>query len=259
MRIVVCVKTVPGSVLEMRLDRTTQRLVRTGRFTLSSLDRHAVEAAARLKSANSGAEAIAIAMAPSAGTPALREALSVGIDRAVLIADSRLEGSDMLATSRVLAAAIARESPDIVLWGPQSDDGGGSMLWAAVAERLALPAVSQAVELELTDGVVVARRQTEHGYETLRSPLPVLVSVGTAVNQPRLASVKGKVAARGKPIQLVNLETLGLAPDAVGVTGSRTTVLATGKPPERPPAIVFRDVDEPTEQIFAYLSAKGLV
>ena len=96
----------------------------------------------------------------------------MGADRAVLVSDEGAAGSDLVATSRVLAKALERESADLVLFGQQSSDSDGAVLWAAVAERLRLPMVSQASELEVGDGKATVKRQTEFGYDRIEAPLP---------------------------------------------------------------------------------------
>ena len=114
----------------------------------------------------------------------------------MLVSDPGAVGSDLVATSRVLAAALGREQADLVLFGQQTIDGGGAVLWAAVAERLALPAISQATELTVQDGSVRVTRQTEFGDDVIESPLPAVVSVSDAINEPRYASLRGMMGAK---------------------------------------------------------------
>src|SRR5262249_23069618 len=150
---------------------------RSGDLALSEYDTHAVEEALRLRDAAGDGEVGILSMGPPKAMDALRKALAMGADRAVLVADDALAGADLLTTSKALAAALAAWAPALVLFGQQSAAGTGACLWAAVAERLALPVVSQAAELTVADGTVTARRQTEFGYETLRAPLPAVVAV----------------------------------------------------------------------------------
>jgi electron transfer flavoprotein beta subunit len=105
----------------------------------------------------------------------------MGADRAVLVSDDAAAGSDLLATGRVLAAALERERPDLVLFGQQSSDSDGAVLWATVADRLRLPVISQAAELAVADGKATVKRQTEFGYERIEAPLPAVI----AVSRPR--------------------------------------------------------------------------
>ncbi len=119
----------------------------------------------------------------------------------------------------MLAAAITRESPDLVLLGQQAGDSDGAVLWAALADRLQLPLVSQAASLELGAGTVKSKRQTEYGYDVLEAPLPALVAVSDAINQPRYPSLKGIMGAKKKPTDTVTLADLGIAADDAGAGG----------------------------------------
>src|ERR1700674_1022571 len=145
MKIAVCVKAVPA--VGARIDPAGKRLDRSGDLVLSEYDTHAVEEALRLREAGSDGEVVVVSMGPARAADALRKALAMGADRSVLVTDSALEGADLVATSKALAGALAREGADLVLFGQQSADGNGACLWAAVAERLRLPVISQASEL----------------------------------------------------------------------------------------------------------------
>ena len=138
-------------------------------------------------------------MGPERAMDALRKALAMGADRAVLITDSALEGADLLGTAKALAGALEQESADLVLFGQQSADGGGACLWAAVAERLRQPVVSQVSELTVDGGSLTGKRQTEYGYDTIRAPLPAVVAVSDSINTPRYPSLKGIMGAKKKP------------------------------------------------------------
>ena len=133
----------------MRPDAST--LDRTGPGELNATDKNAIEEALRLKEGGD-AEVVLVTMGPAAATESLRTGLGMGADRAVLVDDDAVAGSDLVATSRVLAGVLEREAADLVLFGQQTSDGGGAVLWAAVAERLAVPFVSQANKLTLGDG-----------------------------------------------------------------------------------------------------------
>src|SRR5262249_8066711 len=145
MKVAVCVKQVPESA-SPRLDSTTKRLDRSGEGALNRFDANAVEEALRLKERTGDVDVVVVSLGPEAAA-ALGKALAMGADRALLIADEAAAGSDLVATSFALARALERESPDVVLFGQQASDSDGAVLWAAVAERLRLPLVSQAAEL----------------------------------------------------------------------------------------------------------------
>ena len=256
MKIAVCVKHVPTGTLRMRPDTGT--LDRSGPGELNATDKNAIEEALRLKEGGD-AEVVLVTMGPAAATESLRTGLAMGADRAVLVDDDAVAGSDLVATSRVLAGVLERETPDLVLFGQQTSDGGGAVLWAAVAERLQRPFVSQATKLDVGDGVVVVERETEVGNDTIEAALPAVVAVSDALNEPRYTSLKGMMAAKKKPLDTLTASDLGLAGDAVGVNGSQTVVLTTGAPPARPGAVTIEDDGSAAQAIFDYLAERELV
>jgi electron transfer flavoprotein beta subunit len=253
MKIAVCVKAVPDASGGRRLDPGSKRLDRSGEPTLSDYDTHPVEEALKLKEAAGEGEVIVVSMGPARAMDALRKALAMGADRAVLVSDDALEGSDLLGTAKALAGALAKESPDLVLFGQQSADGDGACLWAAVAERLRRPTISQASELTVSGGSVTGKRQTEFGYDTIRAPLPAVVAVADSINTPRYPSLKGIMGAKRKP-----QETLTAA-DVGGAEEPKTTVLAINPPPARGEARRIEDDGSAAEQIVEYLVEKRLI
>ncbi len=264
MRIAACVKVIPEEPIWLkgnhRLDPGTFRLARDGRPLLSPLDRHAVEEALRLREAAGEGEVVVVSMAPAAAVDALRSALAMGADRALLLADEALAGSDLLVTSRVLARALEQESPELVLFGPQGEDSNGAVLWAAVAERLRLPVVSKAARVEVAGALVRVERQTEHGFDAIEAPLPCVVGVAASINQPRYAAPRGVLAAKTKPVRVLALADLGLAPGDAGEAGSATEVRALGDPPRRPEAHLIRaDGAGAAEQLLAYLTERAVL
>src|SRR5512133_4093557 len=172
MRIAVCVKHVPEG--PSRLDPSTKRLDRSGEGALNHFDANAVEEALRLKG-DSETEVVAVSLGPQQALDSLRKALAMGADRAVLVSDDAAAGSDLVATSRLLAAALEKEDADLVLFGQQASDADGAVLWAAVAERLGRPVISQAAELKLDGETAHVKRQTEHGYDVIETALPAVV------------------------------------------------------------------------------------
>src|SRR6266508_2828649 len=159
MKIAVCVKQVPEG--HRRIDPVSKRLDRSGEGALNPFDAHAVEEALRLKEATGEGEIVLLSMGPPKAQDALRKALAMGADRAVLVSDDAAAGADLVATSYALAKALEREGADLILFGQQANDSDGAVLWAAVADRLRLPVVSQAAEVTHADGKVTVKRQTE--------------------------------------------------------------------------------------------------
>src|SRR5436305_7935015 len=184
MKIAVCVKQVPEGAA-LRMDPASKRLDRSGEGALNHFDANAVEEALRLKEKSGEAEVVVVSLGPAGAADALRKALAMGADRAVLVSDDGAAGSDLVATSRALAAALERESSDLVLFGQQSSDSDGAVLWAAVADRLRLPLVSQAAELTVGDGTATVKRQTELGYDRISAPLPAVICVPDGISEPR--------------------------------------------------------------------------
>src|SRR5258708_9310650 len=160
MKIAVCVKHVPEG--HSRLDPSSKRLDRSGEGALNHCDANAVEEALRLKG-DSDTEVVVVSLGPAKAADSLRKALAMGADRAVLVTDDAAAGSDLLATSKVLAKTLERENADLVLFGQQASHADGAVLWAAVAERLRRPVVSQAAELSIAGGPAPVSRQTASG------------------------------------------------------------------------------------------------
>jgi electron transfer flavoprotein beta subunit len=254
MKIAVCVKAVPDAAAGRRIDPATNRIDRSVELAISDFDTYAVEEALRLKEAVGGdGEVVVISMGPEKAMDALRKALAMGADRAVLISDSALEGADLLGTARALAGAIEQESADLVLFGQQSADGGGACLWSAVAERLRQPVISQVSELTNEGGSVTGKRQTEFGYDTIRAPLPAVIAVSDSINTPRYPSLKGIMGAKKKP-----QDTLSAA-DVGGAAAAGTTVTALSPPPARGEARKIEDDGSAADQIVEFLAEKRLV
>jgi electron transfer flavoprotein beta subunit len=175
------------------------------------------------------------------------------------VSDDEAAGSDLVATSRALAAALEREGADLVLFGQQANDSDGAVLWAAVADRLQRPLMSQVAELEHQDGKVRGKRQTEFGYDVIEAPLPAVVAVSDAINEPRYPSLKGIMGAKKKPQETVSLGDLGVSADEVGEAGSRTEVYALGDPPARGDTIKIEDDGSGAEKVLAFLQEKKVL
>jgi electron transfer flavoprotein beta subunit len=258
MKIAVCVKQVPDATVHKRIDPATKRLDRSGEAALNPTDLNAVEEALRIKEAQGG-EVVLVSMGPEKAVDSLRKALAMGADRAVLVSDESAAGSDLLATARALAGALERESADLVLFGQASGDGDGAILWAAVAERLRRPVISQVASLTAEAGSVTGKRQTEHGYDVISAPLPAVVAVSDAINEPRYPSLKGIMGAKTKPQETVSIQDLGLAAEVVGEPGSRTTVLEIGSPPSRGETITIEDDGSAAQKILDLVVERKLI
>ena len=252
MKIAVCVKQVPEG--SRRIDPETKRLDRSGEGALNPFDANAVEEALRLKDAGGDGEVVLVSLGPAKAQDALRKALAMGADRAVLVSDDAAVGADLVATSAALAKALERESADVILFGQQANDSDGAVLWAAVADRLRLPVISQAAEVTHADGKLTVKRQTEFGYDVIEAPVPAVIAVSAAINEPRYPSLKGIMGAKSKPQETVSLSDLG-----VDGLESRTEVYALGDPPARGDSKKIEDDGNAAQAIVDFLAEKRLV
>ena len=258
MRIAVCVKQVPDATVHKRIDPVTKRVDRSGEAALNATDLNAVEEALRIKEAQGG-EVILVSLGPEKAAESLRKALAMGADRALLVADEAAAGSDLRGTSHALAKALERVEADLVLFGQASSDGDGAVLGAAVADRLRRPVISQVASLRVDDTSVVGKRQTEHGYDLISAPLPAVVAVSDAINEPRYPSLKGIMGAKAKPQETVSVRDLGLSPETVGEAGSRTTVLELGSPASRADQMKIEDDGSAAQKILDYVLERRLL
>jgi electron transfer flavoprotein beta subunit len=252
MKIAVCVKQVPEG--NRRLDPETKRLDRSGEGALNPFDANAVEEALRLKDAAGEGEVVLVSMGPAKAQDALRKALAMGADRAVLVSDDGAAGADLVGTSAVLAKALEREGADLILFGQQANDSDGAVLWAAVADRLRLPVVSQAAEVTRADGTLTVKRQTEFGYDVIETPTPAVIAVSDAINEPRYPSLKGIMGAKSKPQETVSLADIG-----ADAAAPRTEVYALNDPPARGESRKLEGDGNAAQAIVDFLAEKRLV
>ncbi len=255
MKIAVCVKHVP--VGQLRIDPVTKRLDRSGPGELNDVDKNAIEEALRFTDQGDH-EVVVVSVGPEEAVESLRTALALGAVRAVLVSDPAASGSDLVATSKLLAKALEREGADLVLFGQQSSDGGGALLWAAVAERLGRPCVSQVGALSLHDGTVEVARETEFGDDVIRAPLPAVVAVRDSINEPRYTSLKGMMGAKRKPLDVVAVADLGLEEGDAGEEGSRTQVLSLRDPAGRVNSVRIEDEDGAAQAVYEFLVERQL-
>ena len=238
MKIVVCIKQVPASGADKRYTDDL-RLDRTGvEAIINPLDEYAIEQALRLVDDGSVDHLTYLSMGPEQASEALRRALAMGGDDAVLVTDPALAGADEWATARVLAAALDKLAPDVAVMGMASDDARGSLVPGAVAAMREVPLLSYGSELKLTDGAARVRRLSATGFDWITAPLPVVATVTDQVGEPRYASLKGIMAAKRKPLETWSLADLGLSADEL--SGAALTKVTDARAPEAKP---------PTERI----------
>ncbi len=253
MNVAVCVKQIPDPAGELALDPSTHTLVREGKLILDDSDSYGVEMALQLVESAGGGEVTLVSMAPNNETSGLRTALAMGAAKAVLISDEALAGSDALGTAKVLAAAVSRIQPDLVLAATESTDGYTGTTPVQLAELLGWPAVTFAKKVEVNTESVTVRRQTEAGYDEVVSPLPAVVTVTAGVVEPRYPSFKGIMAARSKPVEELTVADLGLEASAVGAAGARQQVISVQAAEERKAGEIVTDEGDAHQKIVAYL------
>lgn len=253
MKIVVCIKHVPDVQSERRIEEG--RLVRGEEDVLNELDENAVEAAVSLAE-DSGGEVIALTMGPEDSEDGVRRALQMGADSGLIIADDELAGADVVTTARVLAAAIERiGGVDLIVTGMASLDGMTSMLPGALAAAVGVPALTLATELEVDGGAVTIQRTTGTLRETLRAPLPALVSVTDQANEPRYPNFAAMRAAKKKPLDVLSLDDLALE----GLGEPAVSVVAAQARPAREAGIIRTDAGDAGRELAAWLVESKLV
>ena len=222
MNICVCVKQIPDPNNPYAL--AGERLNRGGASNvLDPGDEFGVEAALQLTEA-SGGEVTVVSMGPANAMEAIRRALSMGAHKGILVTDDALAGADALVTARVLAAAIKRVNPELVIAGVESTDGSTGTLPATLAHLLDMPQATFAKHIEVKDTTLNMQRQTEKGYDDVEVSLPAVVTVTAGVNEPRYPTFKGIMQAKSKPVETLTAGDLGLSADDVKPTQTIASV-----------------------------------
>ncbi len=234
MHIVVLIKQVPEIALIKVNEAANEVETPQGPGVVNPFDEYAVEEALRLKERIGGTVSV-VTVGDSKAESALRECLALGVDNAYLINDDIFVGSDSQAIGRILAAAITKIGDvDMVIGGKQAVDSDSSQVPAAVAAHLDQPQVLFVKKFDsVENGAVVAHRTTEDGYDVVETALPAVFSVVKEINEPRLPSLKGKMAAKKKQITAWTGADIGIDASAVG-TNSRSTTTKVAPPPPRP-------------------------
>jgi electron transfer flavoprotein beta subunit len=263
MNIVVCVKQVPDTWSEKKLDPSDSTLDRGATDpVMNEMDEYAVEEALKLQEAHGG-EVTVLSMGPDAAGETVRKALSMGADKAVHVVDDALHGSDAVATSLALAKAVetisARGPVDLVVLGSESSDARMSVVPAMLAERLGLPQLTFAKEVSVDGQTVTIKRLTDEGYQVVEASLPAVVSVVEKINEPRYPSFKGIMAAKKKPVDSVSLSDLGIDAGDVGLAGAWTRVEAFETAPPRQAGTVVSDEGEGADKLVEFLASKKFI
>lgn len=224
MKIIVCIKQVPDTT-EVRLDPQTGTLIRDGvPSIINPDDKSGLEAALRIKD-EIGAHVTVLTMGPPQADVALREALAMGADRAILLTDRAFAGADTWATSTTLAAAIKELEYDLVIAGRQAIDGDTAQVGPQIAEHLDLPQVSYVEDLKLQGDSLILKRVFEDGYHLIKVKPPCLITTLKEMNEARYMSVGGVYDAyRTKEVEVWNLSNITVDLENIGLKGSPTKV-----------------------------------
>ena len=260
MDIVVCIKQVPETT-EVKIDPQTKTLVREGiPGIVNPLDMYAIEEGLRLKERYGGKVKV-LTMGPPQAEDALREALAMGADEAVLLSDKALAGSDTLATSYALSMAVRKLGYDLVICGKQAVDGDTAQVGPEMAEHLGVPFVAWVRKVEeVSDGKIKVQRLMDDGYEVLEMPLPALITVVKEINEPRLPSLRGKMRARKAQIPVWTVEDIGADPSRVGLEGSPTQVVRVFTPERRAGGEILQgEPEEVADKLVEKLEAMGVI
>jgi electron transfer flavoprotein beta subunit len=207
----------------MRLERRKEDAIP------NPFDEYSIEEGLRQQEKHAGSTVTILCMGLATASDTIRKALAMGGDRGVLVSDPALAGSDAIATARVLAAALKKIGFDLVLFGSAAADAYGGVVPSAVAELLGLPLLSYASKLDVDGSSAKIQRQAELGYNEVEAPMPALVSVVKAINEPRYPSMKGIMASKKKPLDTFSLADLGIEASQVGAAAAGEKVVGAEK------------------------------
>ena len=262
MKIIVSIKQVPDTSGKVAVN-PDGTLNRASMQTITNPDdMNALEAALKIKDAT-GCKVVVVTMGPAPAAGMLREALAMGADEAVLVSAREFGGSDTYATSQILAAAINKigvESDDIVLCGRQAIDGDTAQVGPQIAEKLHLPQVTYAADIQKDGDTLTVKRMLEDGYMTIKVKTPCLITCIKELNTPRYMSIDGIYATYSKPLETFDYEKLKDHPliDAttIGLKGSPTNIFKSFTPPQKGAGMMLEGADKATCEKLADILAK---
>ncbi len=255
MNIVVCIKQVPGTT-DIKIDPQTNTLVREGvQSIINPFDTYALEEGVRLRE-RFGGRVMVVSMGPPQADAALREAISLGADEAILLSDRAFAGSDTWATSYVLSKAIARIADyDVVVCGRQTLDGDTGQVGPGLSEMLGIPFVAYVSKVEeVAEGVMRVQRMVEEGYETMEMSLPAVITVVKEINVPRVPSLRGTLKSKTAEIPVWTAADIGVEEEKAGIAGSPTRVVKVFFPKrERRSEMLQGSLEEQSDQLLERL------
>ncbi|MDQ6851486.1 MAG: electron transfer flavoprotein subunit beta/FixA family protein [Actinomycetota bacterium] len=259
MNIVVLVKQVPDTEGDRKLDPSDNTVDRGAVDpVINYIDEFAIEEGLRLKEAHDGAVTI-LTVGPERATESIRKALSMGADKAIHVVDEALHGSDAIATAKVIAAALGTVEWDLAIAGSEATDARGAVVPAMLAEVLDVPQLTQARKVIVDGSTVTIERVTETGYETVEGSTPAVISVVEKINDPRYPSFKGIMAAKSKPVEVLDLGAIGLDAGEVGLTSAWSQVVSFENAPPREAGQSVKDEGNGGAAIADFLASKKLI
>jgi electron transfer flavoprotein beta subunit len=261
MKMYVCIKQIPDpNTVVSKLDPDTKRLVRSGvSLVLDPGDESTISAAIKLRDTVGNSEVTAVSMGPTSAQEALRRSLAMGVDRAILITDPALAGSDSLSTARVLAAVLKKESPDLIFCSTESTDGYTGMVPGGIAEALGIPQLTFAREIRIEGQKAVVKRVTETGYWTVECPLPAIITIASGTFEAIYPTMKGIMGAKKKPFTQLSLADLGIDSSQAGEAGARERVMTIGKVEARAAGQIVKDEGNAAQVIADFLQRYQLL
>ncbi len=252
MNIVVCIKQVPDTT-EVKVNPETNTLIREGVDSIvNPFDTYAIEEGLRLRD-KFGGKVTVMTMGPPQAEAALREAISLGADSAVLVSDREFAGSDTWSTSLILSKALEKiKEVDLIICGKQASDGDTAQVGPGIATHLNLPQATyvrriDTLHLDASPQIMVVERLLEEGYELLEIQLPALITVVKEINEPRMPSLRGKMKAKSVQIDIWKNSDLKIKSDEIGLEGSPTQVVKIFSPPKKEGGEIF--TGEPEEAV----------
>lgn len=263
MNIIVCLKQVPDTT-EVRIDPVRGTLIREGvPSIINPDDRNALEEALKIKDKMENVTVTVLSMGPPQADVALREALAMGADKAILLSDRAFAGSDTWATSTALAAGIKKiDDYSVIFCGRQAIDGDTAQVGPQIAEHLDIPQITYVEDLDIKEDKVIAKRALEDGHFVVESSMPVLLTAIKELNEPRYPSIKGIYEAHGEDkVTVWSATDVEADFDNLGLNGSPTKVRKSFTPEGRKGEgeIISGSTEEVVNTLIVRLKEKHLV
>lgn len=261
MKMFVCIKQVPDpNTTISKLDPNTKRLVRSGvSLVLDPGDESTISAAIKIRDMVGNSELVALSMGPDKAQEAMRRALAMGVDRAILVTDPALAGSDAVGTARVLSAVLKKEGAELVFCSTESTDGYTGMVPGGIAEFLSIPQLTFAREIKIEGQKAVIKRVIPKGYQTVESALPAVITIASGSYEAIYPTMKGIMGAKKKPYAQLKLSDLGIDASLVGEAGAREQVLSIGAAEARAAGQIIKDDGNAAQQIAEFLQRYQLL